>query len=131
MIDPRPSAWMCPIPGPPPWRSQPLATLVPLYLVSLSGMRMPTNKVRRIPETRPVAVRPVLFPGHGAPIGVCSRCLWAEAWKSTRTSSRETCTQGLDTLLDPLRLRSLGAALEARLSTWLPKQSQACQHVPI
>lgn len=76
MIDPRPSAVDMPHSSSPPWRSQPLATQLSQSngtdtLSALSGMRMPANKVRRIPETRPVAVRRALFPG---PWG-SNRCL--------------------------------------------------------
>lgn len=84
MIDPKPSAWTCPIPGPHPWRSQRLATLGTL---SACQAARAGDEVRRNPEPRPVAVRPALFPGPGTPIGVCSRWLWAKAWRPTRTLS--------------------------------------------
>lgn len=132
MIDPRPSA----VDMPHSWTASLVIPTsgylcVPLYLVSLSGMRMPTNKVRRIPETRPVAVRLAsVSRAWGS-----NRCLQqvplGRGLEAHSDFIQSTCTQGLDTLLDPLRSRSLGAVLGARLSTWLPKQFQACQHVPI
>lgn len=133
MIDPRPSAVDMAHSWTPPWHPSRWllwyrGTVVPCQLVRHAHA---DDEVRRIPETRPVAVRLVsVSRAWGS-----NRCLQqvplGRGLEAHSDFIQSTCPQGLDTLLDLLRLRSLGAALGARLSTWLPKQSQACQHVPI
>lgn len=67
----------------------------------------------------------ICFPDVGAPIGICSRCVWAKLGSPLGLYPVH-CTQGLDTL-------DLLGRLGARLPTLFPKQFQACQHkhVPI